>query len=141
MECPSVHPINKSREQYPLVFCPSTISTAGLSCGRTLLTTLTVLLAVLQSIFAASRNPPLPHHGRKRAVFVFTALLILTAGNARAQGTVETDRAELVALYNATGGADWTDNTHWLTNEALSEWHGVTTDAKRARHAAESLCE
>ena len=86
MECPSVHPINKSREQYPLVFCPSTISTAGLSCGRTLLTTLTVLLAVLQSIFAASRNPPHPHHGRKRAVFVFVAFLLLIGGNARAQG-------------------------------------------------------
>ena len=41
----------------------------------------------------------------------------------------ETDRAALVALYNATGGANWTNNTNWLSNEALSEWHGVTTDA------------
>ena len=42
---------------------------------------------------------------------------------------VTADRAALVALYNATGGADWTINTNWLTNEALSEWHRVETDA------------
>ena len=41
---------------------------------------------------------------------------------------VTADRAALVALYNATGGADWTINTNWLTNEALSEWHRVETD-------------
>ena len=35
----------------------------------------------------------------------------------------------MVALYNATDGANWTDNTNWLSNETLSEWHGVTTDA------------
>ena len=38
------------------------------------------------------------------------------------------ERAALVALYNATGGANWTINTNWLTNEALSEWHRVETD-------------
>ena len=41
---------------------------------------------------------------------------------------VTADRAALVALYNATGGANWTIDTNWLTNEALSEWHGVETD-------------
>ena len=41
---------------------------------------------------------------------------------------VTADRAALVALYNATGGANWTNNTNWLSNEALSEWHRVETD-------------
>ena len=41
---------------------------------------------------------------------------------------VTADRAVLVALYNATGGADWAVSTNWLTNEALSEWHRVETD-------------
>ncbi len=41
---------------------------------------------------------------------------------------VTADRAALVALYNATGGADWTNNTNWLSNEALSEWYRVETD-------------
>ena len=72
-------------------------------------------------------------HGRKRAIFVFAALLLLTSGNARAQGTVATDRAALEALYNATDGANWTDNTNWLSNAALSQWHGVTTDGTTGR--------
>ena len=41
---------------------------------------------------------------------------------------VTADRAALVALYNATGGANWANNTNWLSNEALSEWHRVETD-------------
>ena len=40
------------------------------------------------------------------------------------------DRAALRVLYNATGGANWTDNTNWWSNEPLSEWHGVSTDAQ-----------
>ena len=36
-----------------------------------------------------------------------------------------TDRASLTALYNATNGPNWTDNTNWLTDAPLSEWAGV----------------
>ena len=36
----------------------------------------------------------------------------------------------LVALYNATDGANWTNYTNWLTNEAISEWRGVVTDGE-----------
>ena len=39
------------------------------------------------------------------------------------------DREALVALYNATGGTNWTNNTNWLTNAPIGQWHGVTTDA------------
>ena len=38
------------------------------------------------------------------------------------------DREVLVALYNATDGANWTDNTNWLSTAPLGEWHGVTLD-------------
>ena len=38
------------------------------------------------------------------------------------------DRAVLVELYNATDGANWTDNTNWLSDEPMREWHGVVTD-------------
>ena len=38
------------------------------------------------------------------------------------------DRAVLVELYNSTGGANWTDNTNWLSEEPMREWHGVNTD-------------
>ena len=54
--------------------------------------------------------------------------MFLSVDNALAQGTVATDRAALVALYDATGGSSWTTSTNWKTTEPLSEWHGVTTD-------------
>ena len=40
------------------------------------------------------------------------------------------DREALEALYNATGGANWTNNDSWLTNAPISQWHGVTTDSE-----------
>ena len=50
--------------------------------------------------------------------------------SATATGTPTTpgDREFLVALYNATDGANWTNNTNWLSDEPLGDWHGVTTD-------------
>ena len=39
------------------------------------------------------------------------------------------DRTALMALYNATGGDKWTNNTNWLTSRALSTWDGVITDS------------
>ena len=67
-------------------------------------------------------------HSNFISALLFAALLLLTSGNASAQDSVESDRAVLVALYNATDGPNWTDNTHWLSNEPLSEWRGVSTD-------------
>ena len=57
-------------------------------------------------------------------------------------GTVEvavklpgSDRVALEALYRATGGDDWTDNTNWLSDEPLGEWYGVKTyNNDRARY-------
>ena len=40
----------------------------------------------------------------------------------------ETDREALVALYNATDGKYWFQNTNWLSDFPLGEWNGVTTD-------------
>ena len=39
------------------------------------------------------------------------------------------DRDALVALYNATGGENWRRNRHWLSEEPVGTWHGVTTGA------------
>ena len=39
------------------------------------------------------------------------------------------DRAVLVELYNATDGANWTNNTNWLSDRPIREWHGVINDA------------
>ena len=39
------------------------------------------------------------------------------------------DRNALIAFYDMTGGADWTDRANWLSNAPLEAWHGVATDA------------
>ena len=44
------------------------------------------------------------------------------------EGSVATDREALVALYNATDGPNWRNNTNWLSDAPMGEWHGVTTD-------------
>lgn len=38
------------------------------------------------------------------------------------------DHAALVAFYQATGGANWANNGNWLSDQPVSQWHGVTTD-------------
>ena len=47
----------------------------------------------------------------------------------RPRGSVGQDRAALVALYNATDGPNWKENTNWLTDTPLGDWYGVETDA------------
>ena len=44
-------------------------------------------------------------------------------------GSVASDRATLEALYDATGGPNWVDDTNWKTAAPLGEWFGVTTDS------------
>ena len=39
------------------------------------------------------------------------------------------DRPTLVAFYNATGGENWTNNSFWLSDEHIGDWHGVTVNS------------
>ena len=39
------------------------------------------------------------------------------------------ERDALAALYEATDGPNWLNNTNWLSDEPLDEWYGVTTNA------------
>ena len=59
---------------------------------------------------------------------LLATLLCLAPGLRAQQGSVATDKAALEALYTATDGANWTDNTNWSSAEPLSAWHGVTVD-------------
>ena len=52
----------------------------------------------------------------------------MPAADAVAQEGVAADRAALEALYDATGGPNWTDSTNWKTDAPLSEWYGVATN-------------
>ena len=38
------------------------------------------------------------------------------------------DRAVLTTLYRATDGANWANNTNWLSDLSLDQWHGVIAD-------------
>ena len=51
---------------------------------------------------------------------------------------IEADREALVALYNATDGLDWANNSGWLSDAPISAWYGVVTD-RSGRVAALSL--
>ncbi len=53
----------------------------------------------------------------------------VTHAQTASHGTVATDRAALMALYNGTGGGSWTRSTNWGTSNALSAWVGVTTSS------------
>ena len=48
--------------------------------------------------------------------------------DAAAQGSVQTDRAALEALYEATDGPNWRNATRWLSDRPLGEWYGVSTN-------------
>ena len=39
-----------------------------------------------------------------------------------------TDKAALVALYNATDGPNWANNRNWLSDRPIGEWSRVSTD-------------
>ena len=75
----------------------------------------------------------LPHGETLRMSFVVvsdTEELAPGDNSAAADTTIRaSDRSALEALYNATGGAGWSNNDNWLTDEPLGEWHGVNTDA------------
>ena len=60
----------------------------------------------------------------KLVVASFVLCLTLNFNQAKAQVNV-TDSLALVALYNATDGSNWTNNTNWLTG-TVDTWFGVT---------------
>lgn len=40
----------------------------------------------------------------------------------------DVDREALIALYKATNGENWTNNTNWCSDKPLNEWYGVSTN-------------
>ena len=65
---------------------------------------------------------------RSSRVLPFVVLCAAFASVAVAQGSAESDRRVLEALYDATDGVGWTVDTNWKSTAPLSEWHGVATD-------------
>ena len=73
-------------------------------------------------------------HRFVRATPLLLVIVLLVSVSTSVSGPAATahadsaDRDALVALYNATAGANWVNNTGWLTAAPIGEWHGVTTD-------------
>ena len=76
----------------------------------------------------------LPTHGLARLAALAGALTLLLAACAvpipqdafgRVNPLSTSEREALVALYNATGGAEWKRNAKWLSNEHIASWSGV----------------
>ena len=103
---------------------------------RTTYFTIPAALAVLAALLMAScNNDPAP---APAPTLTPTTPATATAAPATPQAPTPTltttpgetisEREALVTLYEATGGADWVENTNWLSDAPLGEWHGVTTD-------------
>ena len=41
------------------------------------------------------------------------------------------EKDALIALYNATDGDNWTDNTNWLSEEPVDTWFGIAVSGER----------
>ena len=54
----------------------------------------------------------------------------ITESKANSCDGLDPDREALEALYNATDGASWTNNTNWLTDAPLRNWRGVQTNTR-----------
>jgi hypothetical protein len=62
------------------------------------------------------------------AVLFFS--LIFGGGQYSAAQVLPQDSLSLVALYDSTNGANWTDNTNWLGGP-VSTWYGITVSGNR----------
>ena len=113
-----------------------------LSIGQTLQITATVLDSNLQPIIEAPVTwssgdetvATVSPQGLLTAVGIGTAEIRAQSGSAGVitRVTVEEDanrdRDALVALYRATNGEAWTNNTDWLSSRPLDWWHGVSVN-------------
>ena len=75
----------------------------------------------------------------KATPLVLTLVLLVSISTGVSVPTVtaqhdgSSDRAALVALYNATNGANWKANTNWLSDVPISQWHGIFTNPTNGR--------
>ena len=53
----------------------------------------------------------------------------MTFRDAGETASAATDRVALAALHSAADGANWRDDTNWLTDAPLEDWYGVKTDS------------
>ncbi len=65
---------------------------------------------------------------KKTLLFLILFACILKSYKSNAQVNLR-DSLALIALYDSTSGASWTDQTNWLTAKPLNEWYGIKVPA------------
>ena len=73
-------------------------------------------------------NTPPPKQDDFRDLYLCLHGRPIPGYSARPSVTPSEQRAALVALYNATGGASWNDNSNWLSESPVNQWYRVFTD-------------
>ena len=46
-------------------------------------------------------------------------------------GTAASDKEALIAFFNSMDGVNWKNNTNWLSDKPIGDWHGVKTRGGR----------
>ena len=64
-------------------------------------------------------------NGRMKKGILLFFILYTCLPTMTAQGSRRGDSLALVALYNATGGPNWTNKTNWLSAQPLETWFGL----------------
>ena len=96
---------------------------------------LTNLSSLLQISLAGNRFTgcvPSGLRGVESNDFSTLNLPFCEAATGPAPRSSDEDREVLVAVYNSTDGARWTNRLNWLSDEPLSEWYGVATNVDGA---------
>ena len=140
-----VEPITLTFEQEPYIAVTSvqlSPEAAELEVGETLTLTVTVLPenATDKTVTWSTDNASVAtvaEDGTVTAVAQGTATIIAAAGEAKASCVItvipsayETERAALIAIYNATGGNSWERSDNWCSDKPIGQWYGVHTNIK-----------
>ena len=72
----------------------------------------------------SQKGTPMRHSIFVRIGLFVVALTALGVQQVKAQGSIESDREALIALYDSTGGDNWNNNTNWKSDKSLGEWYG-----------------
>ena len=57
-----------------------------------------------------------------------TLLFLILAINLLQAQVPQSERNALIALYNATDGPNWYNNSNWNTSNPVSSWYGITVE-------------
>lgn len=72
--------------------------------------------------------------------FLYKERSILVVKFIQSESTLAEDlKAYLIKFYHSTGGANWKNNTNWLSDKPLSEWYGVSVRGKDPKNGLFSL--